>query len=150
MEKRPRIQTNEGPPDKTVAIIVTIVDRPDSTYPVIVKPYKLDLSQFGETVRNEVKFTISNVSDEDLKLSLISWKKDYFTVSLPKAVKAGQTAEGMVTLTDYGTKISFEKSFTIQLSDMAGSRFTIPVKRTMRTPGLQAAPAKGYGEQGKK
>ncbi len=148
MEKAPRIQTNEGPPDKTVRIISTIIDRPDSTYPVIVKPYKLDLSQFGETVRDEVKFTISNVSEEDLQVSLIAAKKDYFTVNLPKVVKAGQTAEGTLRLTEQGTKISFEKSLTFQVSDMAGSRFTVPVKRTMRTPGLQATPAKGYGDQG--
>ncbi|MCB2229214.1 hypothetical protein KQH82_00765 [bacterium] len=149
MEKRPRIQTNEGPPDKTVRIIATIVDRPDSTYPVIIKPYKLDLSQFGDDVRDQVKFTISNVSEEDLAVTLQSSKKDYFTVDLPKVVKAGQTAEGTLTLTDMGTKISFAKSFTFQLSDMTGSRFTVPVKRTMRTPGVQATPAKGYGDQGK-
>ena len=50
--KSPRIQTNEGPPDKRVQIISEVVARPDSTYPVVIIPYKLDLTQFGEKIRD--------------------------------------------------------------------------------------------------
>jgi hypothetical protein len=69
------------------------VRRPDSTYPVIVKPYKLDLSQIGETVRDEMKFTIENVSETDLDLSLIDDRKDLFQLELPETIPAGKTAE---------------------------------------------------------
>ena len=122
--------------------------RPDSTYPVIITPYKLDLSQFGEKVRDRVEFDITNVSDEPLNVDLVSLKDEYFSVDLPDEIAPGETASAELILTDYGTKISFEKSFTFQLSDNAGSRFTVPVKRTMRTPGVQAGPAKGYGQGG--
>ena len=57
--KRPSIQTNEGPPNKRVQIIATVVLRPDSTYPLVMRPYKLDLTQFGDKVRKDIEFTIN-------------------------------------------------------------------------------------------
>lgn len=130
--KRPRIQTNEGPPDKYVQIITNVVPRPDSTYPIVIKPYKLDLSQFGEKVRDKIKFKISNISDQKLNLSMISYSKDYFEVKLPKSISAGKTAEGELKLKKLAIDKSFEKSFTFELNDQQKSRFTVPVKRTLR------------------
>jgi len=146
--KRPRIQTNAGPPDMTVQIMTQIVRRPDSTYPVIVKPYKLDLSQIGNTVRKEIKFTIRNVSDQDLGLSVISARPDLFTVSLPNNIGANESGEGVLTLTEEGIASEFEKSFTFELNDETTTRFTVPVKRTIRQPANQTAkPVKGYGQR---
>lgn len=125
-----------------------MVRRPDSTYPVTIKPYKVDLSQFSEKVRDEMKFTISNVSEEDLDISLISWASAYFTVDMPDKVEAGKTAEAVVKLTDAAIEQDFEKSLTIELSDKSKSRFTVPVKRTIRTrPGTQTS-ATGHGKSG--
>ena len=135
MTRRPRIETNEGPPPKYVQIIANVVARPDSTYPIVIKPYKLDISQFGTKVRDRMKFTIKNVSDEDLEISLIYKPEGYFTLDLPTKVEAGKTAEGVLTLTKEAIDKSFEKSFTIQLNDQANSRFTIPVKRQLQIPG---------------
>lgn len=133
VSKRPRIQTNAGPPDKTVQIISHVVARPDSTFPVVIKPYKLDLSQFTEKVRDQINFKITNVSDDDMDLRIISEEPDYFNVSLPKSIGAGKTIEGTLKLTRNHLKNSFDKSFTFELSDEKGSRFTVPVKRTIRT-----------------
>jgi hypothetical protein len=138
--KRPRIKTNEGPPDKFVQIVTHVVDRPDSTYPVVINPYKLDLSQFGEKVRSEIEFKIKNVSTEDLSLSLISSAKDYFKVELPDKIGAGKTETAKVTLTKKGETDAFDKSLTFELSDKEKSRFTVPVKRTLHTaPGAPTA-----------
>jgi hypothetical protein len=100
---------------------------------VTIKPYKVDLSQFSERVRDEMKFTIHNISEEDLDISLVSWANNFFVVDMPEKVEAGKTAEAIVTLTDEAIEQSFEKSLTIELSDKTKSRFTIPVKRTIRT-----------------
>jgi hypothetical protein len=121
------------------------VRRPDSTYPVIVKPYKLDLSQIGETVRDEMKFTIENVSETDLDLSLIDDRKDLFQLELPETIPAGKTAEGILRLTDKGIEEEFEKSFTFSLSDETGTRFTVPIRRKIRVVGGQQTSAPGYG-----
>lgn len=130
--KRPKIKTNEGKSDKTVQIIAHVVVRPDSTYPVVIKPYKLDLSQFTDKVRDKITFTITNVSDQKLDIEMISFSKDYFEVKLPSSIEAGGSAEGTLKLKKDNLEKSFEKSFTIELNDEKTSRFTIPVKRTVR------------------
>lgn len=139
--KRPRIQTNEGPPNKYVQIVSHVVERPDSTYPVIIRPYKLDLSQFTQKVRDKITFEIKNVSDMKLDLSLVSVPEGLFELDLPKSVKPGGEVKGTLKLKKKAISESFQKSFTIQLNDEKKSRFTIPVKRTVRmagTPGKTA------------
>jgi hypothetical protein len=137
--KRPSIITNEGPPDKYVQIKCDIVMRPDSTYPILIKPYKLDLTQFGEKVRSEIKFTIANISDKDLTADIISMPTELFELTLPKVIKAGKTAEGVVKLRKAAIDQKFEKTITLQLNDEKNTRFTIPVKRDVRVPGQEAS-----------
>ncbi len=135
--KRPTIVTNEEPSSKSVPIFANVVTRPDSTYPVIITPYKLDISQFGETVRDEMKFTITNVSEEELQLSMVYAPNGVFEIELPEAIPAGGKAQGVLKLKPESLDDSFEKSFTFELSDMAATRFTVPVKRTVRNPDTQ-------------
>ena len=143
MSKRPKIQTNEGPPDKFVTITMNVVTRPDSTYPLIMRPYKIDLSQTGSKVIDEMSFEIRNVSDEDLKLKLGSYASEYFEVDIPKKIKAGETKKAKVRLLKKVLKKSFEKSFTIELSDEARNRFTIPVKRKLSASARTASKKPG-------
>ncbi len=136
--KRPKIITNEGPPDKRLEIIATVVERPDSTYPVVVMPYKLDLTQFGDKVRDEINFKITNVSDQKLDLTMISLADTYFEVELPNSIDAGKTGEGKLKILKDAIGEDFEKSFTFQVSDEQTSRFTVPVKRKLQ-PSVQQA-----------
>jgi len=135
VSKRPKIQTNEGPPDKMVTITATITPRPDSTYPVVITPYKIDMSQFSDKVIDEAEFTINNVSEQVLDISMIAYAKDYFSVEFPDKIQPGKSASGKIKINkDYLAK-SFDKSFTFELNDQQTSRFTVPVKRTIRAPG---------------
>ena len=134
MKKNPRITTNEGPPDKRVGIETTVVVRPDSTYPAIIDPYKLDLSQFSEKKVWQKEFEITNVSDVPLEVTLIALPIGLMKVELPDRIEPGESGKGRVTLLDGAMEESFEKSFTFELSDEEHSRFTVPVKRSMRTP----------------
>ncbi len=131
--KRPRIVTNEGQPDKNVSIVAEVIQRPDSTYPVIVKPYKLDISQFGEKVRDRMKFTITNVSDKEIELTMIADIPKYAEISLPKKIGAGQSASGEVKLLPAALDKQLEKSFTFQAGEGKGVRFTVPVKRSIKS-----------------
>jgi len=133
--KRPKIQSNDDKKVDDVIIHATVVRRPDSTQPVIVKPYKLDISQFGEKKRNEMKFTITNVSEQDLKIRLIDLAEDMFEVTVVENIGAGETAEGVLRIRPEAVDMPFEKSFTFECSDDASSRFTVPVKRAVKTPG---------------
>lgn len=139
--KRPRIQTNVG--DQTVEFMATVVRRPDSTYPVIVKPYKLDLSQLGEKNRKKIRFTVRNVSDQPLNLNVVATRDDYFSLDLPGSIPANSSAEAVLELTAKGVDAGFSKSFTFEVSDETTSRFTVPVKRTVRpaTPGFGGSAA---------
>lgn len=132
-KKSPTIQTNEGPPDSHVSFTANVMPRPDSTYPVIIAPYKLDLSQFTEKAREKMTFTINNVSDKKLTPSMVYCPNEFFTIKLPGAINAGGKAEGTLILTSKGIAESFEKSFTIALDDEKSSRFTVPVKRTIQS-----------------
>ncbi|MBU0984925.1 MAG: DUF1573 domain-containing protein, partial [candidate division Zixibacteria bacterium] len=132
--KSPRIETNEGSPHKNVHITSNVVTRPDSTYPVIVKPYKLDVSQFGEAVRDEMTFTLINVAETPLAVKLISHADTFFDIELPSEIPAGGSVSGTLKVLPDALGDSFEKSFTFELNDEQNSRFTVPVKRTVRTP----------------
>ncbi len=131
VSKSPSIQTNEGPPDKRLQIVATIVAHPDSTFPLVIQPYKLDLSQKTENTIDKIEFGIRNVSDKELKVDFISGAPDYFQVELPKTIKPGELAKGRLVLHKQVLNQAFEKSFTIQAGDDAGTRFTIPVKRAL-------------------
>jgi hypothetical protein len=109
-----------------------IVKRPDSTYPLVIKPYKLDISQYGEKTRDEMKFTISNVSQQDLELKIVACADQLFEVSLPDKIKADSDIEGTLKVRDEVLDEQFEKSFTIEVNDEETSRFTVPVRRFQR------------------
>ena len=121
-----------------MSIVSNVVQRPDSTYPAAVKPYKLDLTQFGEKVRKEVKFRITKVSDKPLAPTMVSMAHDYFEVELPKSIAAGESGEARLILKEFSMDKEFEKSFTFEFDDAAGTRFTVPVKRKLR-PSLSEA-----------
>lgn len=141
VSKSPTIQTNEGPPDKRVRIEATVVARPDSTYPLIINPYKLDLSQGSDKIIDKIEFNIRNVSDADLELQLVSIAADFFEIELPKSIAAGSSAKGKLKLLKAALEQSFEKSFTFEANNQAKSRFTVPVKRTLKINNAQASKA---------
>ena len=143
MTKQPRIESNEGKPDKFVRILATVVNRPDSTYPVVIKPYKLDISQFSEKKRDTMRFNITNMSDKPLEVSTVFSPSEFFDLKLPKLINPGETAHGTIKLKKNVLDKAFEKSFTIELNDENKSRFTIPVKRSLKNAKPAAPEAVG-------
>ena len=132
--KRPKIESTDEDKFDNIVFYANVVRRPDSTRPIIIKPYKLDISQFGEKVRDEMKFTVTNLSDQPVSVKVIDLPEDFFEVSLPGSIAAGKSAEGTLKLRDKGLPMSFEKSFTLECNDADASRFTVPVKRTVQNP----------------
>lgn len=128
VSKSPSIQTNAGGPDQRVRIVTHIVTRPDSTFPIIITPYKLTLGQFTDKQRKERSFTIENISTDEIPIRLIAHPSDLFAVDLPAEIGPQSAAECSLVLKEAGLTRSFEKSFTIELGDAKKTRFTIPVK----------------------
>ena len=131
VEKSPKIQTNEDSPNKSLKIIANVLAKTDSTFPVIIEPFKISLPKSETEQINKRQFSIKNVSKEDLKLELISVPDGYFEIDLPVEIKAGETKTGEIRLLKDSIEKAFQKSFTIRFNDDFGSRFTIPVKRTI-------------------
>jgi len=139
VKKTPRIYTNidstitiSSKSNAWVAIEADVTPNPDSSYPVVVKPYKIDISQFSEKPRNEVTFTIENVSDKPVELTLISFPDKLVEVDLPKVIEPGKTAEGTLRVKPDAVDQEFEKSFTFEVNDENHTRFTVPIKRMVR------------------
>lgn len=134
--KSPSVQTNEGPDKKKLKITCNVVTKPDSTYPIVISPYKFDISQYGEKKRDELRFKITNLSGKTVHPKIISSSAGLCDISLPKEIKAGNTAEGVLRVKKEGLNEEFEKSVTIQIDDQVQTRFTIPIKRQIRTAGV--------------
>jgi hypothetical protein len=144
--KSPSIQTNEGPPARNVSFKCTVLRAPDSTFPIVIKPYRLSVSRAGKIEIDEGKVVLDNVSDQDIQVKVIDAAYDYFSVNAPKVIKKGASADLKIKLKEQGLSTPFEKSVTLELNDVPKSRFTIPVVR--RLIGDQAAdnsPAHGSG-----
>lgn len=103
---------------------------PDSTYPIVIYPIKLNAKSPDINSSNEIKFKIKNVSDGIVSLSNIFIPESFYTVKLPLKVNAGETVEASIKLTDSGLSTNFENSFTIVADNGSKYRFTIPVEKT--------------------
>lgn len=135
--KRPTITTNEGPPDKRVTIKVFAVRQPDSTYPAVFKPYRLFVSKAGDVDVNEMYFTVNNVSDQDLNMTLVSKPFGYFDLNIPDKIPAGKTVECYLKVNPEHLAEAFEKSLTFEFDDPTRTRITIPVVRRLIGPQKQ-------------
>jgi hypothetical protein len=112
-----------------VTIKSHIVAQPDSTYPVIIKPYRVHVSRLGAEELDESEFAITNVSDEDMKINIVSEPFGYLNLDIPKVVKAGETVDCMLKVNPEYLDEAWQKSITLELGDAGKTRFTIPVIR---------------------
>ncbi|MCB2202273.1 DUF1573 domain-containing protein [bacterium] len=131
MSKGAYIYANDTTDRHLIGFYANVVTRPESMNPITIKPYKLDISQISSKPRTELDFTVTNTSNQPLDLFVVDYPPDYVTIDLPKHLKAGETGTGRIKLTDSAIKMQFEKSFTFGVTDEKGTRFTIPIKRTI-------------------
>ena len=91
-----------------------------------------------------MEFKITNISEETVEVKLIDMPEGIFKLKLPKKIKPGKTEKGKIEILDEYVSQEFKKSITIELTDKATTRFTIPIERTIRIPGQKS------GEHSKK
>lgn len=143
--KHPKIYTNQADSVSQLIFHAVATKRPDSTRPVQVIPYKLDISQYADHIRNKIDFKIQNVSDQDLDLSMVAYPSDLVTIDLPSKVAVGQAVSGTVTLKPDAIGRHFERSFTFQVDDNNSTRFTVPIIRKIEHP-KKTPPQAGKGK----
>ena len=138
ISKSPRIETNEGREAHSVQFDCVVKMQPDSTRPIIIKPYKLDFVQVEGRPHKEFPFSISNVSDREISMTIVDFPEQFATIDLPRSIKAGETVQGKANLRPEMADKEIEKSFTLQLGDGSRSRFTIPLKRVNIKPSIDS------------
>ncbi|UCC44344.1 MAG: hypothetical protein JSU65_14755 [Candidatus Zixiibacteriota bacterium] len=131
-----RIETNVRPLPYYVTFKANIIRHLESTDPVVFEPYRLTFYPYSTPDNGSLRFEARNVSNENLELLLVDQPEGIFRVRLPRKIRAGKTAKGMVRLYPETREESFEKSITIEVSDTDQSRFTLPVKKGELEPGL--------------
>ncbi|MCK5126755.1 MAG: DUF1573 domain-containing protein [candidate division Zixibacteria bacterium] len=127
--KHPAILTNDGTGRRKLTFNADITHTPENTFPLVYKPFKVHVSKAGEVDITSAKFTISNLSEKEISLTLVSVPPGYFSVEFPDNIKAGETVECKLSLTESVLGHAFEKSITFQTNDEAKTRFTLPVVR---------------------
>ena len=141
VNKHPKIYTDQADSVHALIFHAIATSRPDTINPIQVVPYKLDISQYADHVRDKIDFEIKNVSNRDLDLKLVAYPKDLVTVQLPNKVAAGQSASATVTINPDVLDKKFERSFTFQVNDKNSSRVTVPMIRKIEKPKANAAQA---------
>ena len=129
VKKAPRVLTNEGPNQQQILFTANVVKDPSATFPVVIKPYKLDLTMMPSSSNGTYQFTIENVSDKAVALNLVDQPEKSFVVSLPDKIEAGKTVSATITLVDVNDVSKMEKSFTFETNNGEVARFTVPVYR---------------------
>lgn len=127
--KRTRLQTNESSEFFNLLIEAYVLPEGDSTYPLSLSSFVIDLSPLSDKPRLVAPLTITNLSSEKMSVQLIDTYDQLFTIELPDDIEPGQTGGGAVHLTDLGAKSDFSKSFTIEADNFLRSRYTISVTR---------------------
>ncbi|MDX9857297.1 MAG: DUF1573 domain-containing protein [candidate division Zixibacteria bacterium] len=125
------IYANDTAASHLIGFSANVVPQPDETRPVTISPHILDISQFGAKARTELEFTIRNLSNREVKLTPIDVPDQYITLEMPDRIGASKSVTARISLTDSAIKQSFEKSFTFSVGEDRGTRFTVPIKRTI-------------------
>jgi len=132
--KKPAIELENIAQPRYVEIVSYVIPRPDSAYPLTLEPFKLDISQYGQAVRDRAKFTLTNVSEQELTITVVAPPDEFGTVTMPARIAPGATVEAELVLKPERLGEEIERSFTFQVNDEHSTRYTIPVRRKLRDP----------------
>jgi len=134
--KSPRIETNADAQAVHLRFTADIVPDFEESHLIDIDPFTLDLSRKKSADEEGYKFQITNLSVNDLTLTLADFPSELFIISLPEQIESGSTADGFLQLKE-GASPFTEKSFTIELNDEAHTRYTIPVTNTKPAMGVR-------------
>ncbi|MCX6830866.1 MAG: DUF1573 domain-containing protein [candidate division Zixibacteria bacterium] len=96
-----------------------------------------------QTRSKEARLVVKNVSKSTLKMHLVSQPYGYLKISLPDAdIKPGKEKEIKVKIDSSVKDADFKKSFTFEVNDSTGTRYTVPtiLTKPVIIPPIQAAP----------
>jgi hypothetical protein len=98
-----------------------------------------------QTKSKEARLVVKNVSKNTLKMHLVSQPYGYLKISLPDGdIKPGKDKEIKVKIDPSVKDEDFKKSFTFEVNDSTGTRYTVPaiLTKPMIAPQNPSTPAK--------
>ncbi len=141
IEKRPMIRIADSNDTVRVKFYCEILVKPETAKPLVITPFKVDVSQYSAKPRRKGTFTITNNGFADYQISVIDSSFKSFEVRLPKSIKAGETIEGQVIVHKSAVPTSFEQSFTFEITDDGRSRYSVPIWRQYQVKDAPVTPA---------
>ncbi len=101
-------------------------ERADSLTPVSISQSKVTW-MYGKPIGEQI-ITVTNVTDTPVRLTPIALPRGFADVIIPKdEIKPGKTRDIRVKMAKEFAGKDFQKSFTFECSDVAKTRFTVPV-----------------------
>jgi len=128
--KAPRLYTSDpSVKESRLKISGVSMDPYDSTgnHLIRIDPFELKVI-IGEE-KKEYKIQVKNLSGQKVGMNLVSTHHDFLDVKIPKDIKPGKSREIKIKFKNVEERsvIGFKKSITIELTDAAKTRYTIPI-----------------------
>lgn len=101
----------------------------DSAKPVSISPYKCEFVKLRQNDINEMTFTLTNQTDVDLHITLITTSVDECHIELPQLIPASGKAVGTIKVKDEFLDKEFKGSITFMLDDKENTRISVPFRR---------------------
>ena len=112
------------------------ISHPESLKVFTFEPFQLDLDSTRPEQQKkawEYDFTVKNISDAQFGLKLVSGAGDFMKIDVPDGeIKPGKEKTIKIKVSHDIADTIFTKSFTVEASDTAHTRFTFPVHKGMR------------------
>lgn len=106
----------------------------DSLKPFVVNPPLINLDSLKDAgMSGAVEIRVKNTSDEPINLKLVSTPDQWFTIEVPSgSIAPGADEAIQVRIAgDIASEI-LNKSFTIEASDTALTRYSVPIQKAQR------------------
>jgi hypothetical protein len=128
ISKSPRVSTSDpGQGDLTIKLEADVVAGFDSTTPATIHPQRIDIPPDKRDA--EYMLVIKNVSDGVIEPRIVSEQPGVLDIILPEGpMGPGEEKAIYVKIDKDFDKLAHKTSFTMDMSDAALTRYTIPVE----------------------
>jgi hypothetical protein len=117
-----------------ISLSAEVVENPDSTFPLVISPPRLDFTPVEGKKVMEKQVKIRNISQEEIRVKVVDSPFGFSKIKLSdEKIKPSEEIDLKVRVNRELKEDSFKKSITLELNDKTKTRFTIPVKREAGT-----------------
>jgi hypothetical protein len=127
--RSPYVFCNASPDPMKLYLSASVTPFPDSVRPVSVRPFRFELARASIRDIDSIGFTLTNHSDDEVNVRLISPLPRQIDVVLPDVVPGNSGSTGYVRLKPEFADTEFNTSITLMTTDPKNTHVTIPVRR---------------------